>query len=156
MTVLRAFLSLLIASALVTSCSTTSDESIPAPSKNDSLVQPTPTCSSTEFTGGSDWIKGQLEAFGEADPEKAYAFASAEFKAANSLQDFAAVIVSQYTMLLDLKDYQVVSCEKTGELFTFKVQLSDNQGSSYSMEYVLSLKSDKWGVDGASVSLKIE
>jgi hypothetical protein len=153
---MRFVISVLIASALLTSCSNTSDESKPTSSKNESLIQPTPTCSSTEFTGGSDWIKGQLKAFGEADPEKAYAFASAEFRAANSLQNFAAVIVSQYTMLLDLKDYQVISCDKNGELFTFKVQLSDNQGSSYSMEYLLSLVDDTWGVDAASVSLKIE
>ncbi len=153
---MRFVISILIASALLTSCSNSSDESQPSPSKNESLVQPTPTCSSEEFTGGSDWIKGQLKAFGEAEPEKAYSFASAEFRAANSLQDFAAVIVSQYSMLLDLKDYRIVSCDKNGGLFTFKVQISDNQGSSYSMEYLLSLVEGKWGVDAASVSLKIE
>jgi hypothetical protein len=153
---MRFGISVLIASALLSSCSTASDESQPTPSKNETLIQPTPTCTSAEFTGGSNWIKGQLKAFGETDPEKAYSYASAEFRAANSLQDFAAVIVSQYAMLLDLKEYQVISCDKNGELFTFKVQLSDNQGSSYSMEYMLSLVNATWGVDAASVSLKIE
>lgn len=153
---MRFGISVLIASALLSSCSTASDESQPTPSKNETLIQPTPTCTPAEFTGGSNWIKGQLKAFGETDPEKAYSYASAEFRAANSLQDFAAVIVSQYAMLLDLKDYQVISCDKNGELFTFKVQLSDNQGSSYSMEYMLSLVNETWGVDAASVSLKIE
>ena len=153
---MRFGISVLIASALLSSCSTASDESQTTPSKNETLIQPTPTCTSAEFTGGSNWIKGQLKAFGETDPEKAYSYASAEFRAANSLQDFAAVIVSQYAMLLDLKDYQVISCDKNGELFTFKVQLSDNQGSSYSMEYMLSLVNETWGVDAASVSLKIE
>jgi hypothetical protein len=153
---MRFGISVLIASALLSSCSTASDESQPTPSKNETLIQPTPTCTSAEFTGGSNWIKGQLKAFGETDPERAYSYASAEFRAANSLQDFAAVIVSQYAMLLDLKDYQVISCDKNGELFTFKVQLSDNQGSSYSMEYMLSLVNETWGVDAASVSLKIE
>lgn len=142
--------------ALLAGCSASPEESAPTPSNNQKLIQPTPTCSTDEFTTGSDWIKGQLKAFGDADPEKAYSYASDGFRAENTIQDFAAVIVSQYSMLLDLKEYQVISCEKSAELFTFKVQLTDNQGSSYSMDYILSRTGDKWGVDGASVSLKIE
>ena len=65
------------------------------------------------------------------------------------------MLFRSYTMLLDLKTYQVVSCDKDGELYTFKVQITDNQSNAYSMEYVLSFSNNKWGVEGASVSMKI-
>ena len=59
-------------------------------------------------------------------------------------------------MLLDLKNYQVLSCDKDGELYTFKVQITDNESNAYAMEYVLSFSQNKWGVEGASVTLKVE
>ena len=146
---------LLSALLILTACSSNTQD-VPSPeSKIGSVSQPTPTCSTQEFTGGSDWIKGQLKAFGESEPDKAYSYASESFKQANSLEDFASIIVSQYTMLLDLKTYQVVSCDKDGELYTFKVQITDNQSNAYSMEYVLSFSDKKWGVEGASVTMKI-
>ena len=145
-----AFLALII---FVTSCSAPSEKSNPNNSNLESIVQPTPTCSNEEFKGGSVWIAGQLAAFGESEPDKAYSYASDEFKRANSLENFAAVIMSQYTMLLDIKDYKILSCEKNGELFLFELRLSDNQSIEYKMEYILSLRNNKWGVDGASVML---
>jgi hypothetical protein len=146
---------LLSALLLLSACSSNTQDAPSQESKFGSVSQPTPTCSTQEFTGGSDWIKGQLEAFGESEPDKAYSYASESFKQANSLEDFASIIVSQYTMLLDLKTYQIVSCDKDGELYTFKVQITDNQSNAYSMEYVLSYSDKKWGVEGASVTMKI-
>ena len=146
-----AFLVLII---FITSCSAPSEKNNPNNSNLESIVQPTPTCSNEEFKGGSAWIAGQLAAFGESEPDKAYSFASDEFKRTNSLEDFAAVIMSQYTMLLDIKDFKILSCEKNGELFIFELRLTDNQSIEYKMEYILSLRNSNWGVDGASVTLK--
>ena len=146
-----AFLALII---FVTSCSAPSEKSTPNNSKLESIAQPTPTCSNEEFQGGSAWIAGQLEAFGESEPDKAYSFASEAFKQANDLETFAAIIMSQYTMLLDIKDYKILSCEKSGELFTFNLIFSDNQSNNYEMEYILSRISDRWGVNAATVWTK--
>jgi len=63
--------------------------------------------------------------------------------------------VSQYSMLLDIKEFQILSCEKNGELFTFVLKMVDNQSNSYSMEYLLTFSNKKWGVEGASVTLKV-
>lgn len=145
----------LILAATLTACSSPEEVSQPTNSKLDGIAQPTPTCSTQEFVSGSDWIKGQLKAFEEADAEKAYSYASESFQRDNSVEDFAAIIVSQYTMLLDIKDYQIISCDKSGEMFSFKVKISDNQGDSYAMEYILSLNGERWGVDGASVTFKV-
>jgi len=148
-------LSAFVIATSLTACSNPVEESQPTNSKLDAIAQPAPTCSTQEFTAGSDWIKGQLRAFIETDAEKAYSYASEDFRRSNSVEDFAAIIVSQYTMLLDLKDYQIVSCDKNGELFIFKVNVSDNQGNSYAMEYMLSRNGEKWVIDGASVTLKV-
>ena len=148
-------LSAFVIATSLTACSNSVEESQPTNSKLDAIAQPTPTCSSQEFTKGSDWIEGQLRAFKDTDAEKAYSYASENFRRSNSVEAFAAIIVSQYTMLLDLKDYQIVSCDKNGELFIFKVNISDNQGNSYAMEYMLSRNGEKWGIDGASVTLKV-
>jgi hypothetical protein len=150
------WLVLLITSSIILSgCSSTEVESPSLEPSKGSVTQPTPTCSTEEFTGGSDWIVGQLKAFGEEEPELAYSYASDSFKRANSIEDFASIIVSQYSMLLDLQSYQVISCDKDGELFSFKVRIIDNQSNAYSMEYVLTFSGDKWGVEGASVTMKI-
>ena len=147
---------ILIASSIIFSgCSSTDVETPSSDSTKGSLAQPTPTCSTEEFAGGSDWIVGQLKAFGEDEPDLAYSYASDSFKRANSLEDFASIIVSQYGMLLDLQSYQVISCDKDGDFFSFKVRIIDNQSNAYSMEYVLTLSGDKWGVEGASVTMKI-
>ena len=152
---MRGLFFLIASSIILSGCSSTDVEAPPQDPKKGSVVQPTPTCSTEEFAGGSDWIVGQLKAFGEEEPEQAYSYASDSFKRANSLEDFASIIVSQYGMLLDLQSYQVISCDKDGDFFSFKVRIIDNQSNAYSMEYVLTLSGDKWGVEGASVTMKI-
>jgi hypothetical protein len=142
--------------ALSTSaCSSTTSESKPSSGKNELLVQPTPTCSTEEFSGGSDWIKGQLKAFSERNPEKAYSYASETFRMNNSLTSFSTIIAAQYSMLLDIKDFKILSCDKSDPFFTYGLKLIDNGDVSYEMEYVLSYSNKKWGVEGASVTERI-
>ena len=120
-------------------------------SKLESLVQPTPTCSAREFSEAKRWITGQLNAFSESKPDKAYSYASESFRMRTSLEEFSAIILAQYTMLLNLKEFTIIACEKNGELFFFNVNLIDNENIKYRMEYILSLQNQKWGVDAAAV-----
>lgn len=152
---MRTFLLLTLTTILLSGCAENESTTPTTNSKLESLAQPTPTCTSQDFQGGSTWITGQLEAFKKSEPAEAYSYASEEFRKANSLQDFAAIIVSQYSMLLDIKEFQILSCEKNGELFTFVLKMVDNQSNSYSMEYLLTFSNKKWGVEGASVTLKV-
>lgn len=141
--------------ALSTSaCSSTTSESEPSSGKNELLVQPTPTCSTEEFSGGSDWIKGQIKAFGDADPKKAYSYASERFQATTSLENFEAIIISQYGMLLDIRNFKILSCDKSDDLFIYTLELIDNESNSYVMEYAISYLDNRWGVEGASISPK--
>ena len=139
---------------LLASCSTPTKVNQQAPSKLDSISQPIPTCSASENSEGSAWISGQLEAFGESKPDKAYSYASETFRVRSSVEDFASIITSQYTMVLNLKEYRILSCDKDGQLFTFAVKLIDNENLVYDMEYLLTLSDNKWGVEAASVSLR--
>lgn len=146
---------------LLTGCSGTAEESGPeveptsTRSKLDSLVQPAPACSASDFKAGSSVITRQLRAFGESEPDAAYALASERFRSMYSLDDFANVILSQYPMLLNLKEFSIQSCTKESDIYYFAVDLLDTQGISYKMDYAISLIAGRWGVDGAAVSRTI-
>lgn len=151
---IRPFIGALLLALLLTSCSSggsekVSENSQPAPAKS------TPTCSNEQFTEGSDWIKGQLNAFGDDNPAKAYSYASENFRQRNDIDAFTNVIVSQYSMLLNIKNYQILSCDKRDNQFLFKGKLTDKQDKNYNFQYLLSLINGKWGVDGAEVSEKV-
>ncbi|MDP5051475.1 MAG: DUF4864 domain-containing protein, partial [Candidatus Planktophila sp.] len=74
-----------------------------------------PTCSNAEVDQGSAWIKGQLDACTNEDPETAYSFASESFKTRSSLQQFIAIIVTNYGFLLSTRSYTIGDCTKQGE-----------------------------------------
>ena len=99
-----------------------------------SLNQPTATCSTKEIGGGSAWIKGQLKAFGDSSPSVAYSYASEKFRSETSLENFVSVIRNQYSMLLDLKSFEVGQCTKSDSYFLFNVSLIDNSDSKYTMQ----------------------
>jgi hypothetical protein len=134
---------------LLSSCSSTD----PVAQQPNESTSAQPTCTITEIDQGSAWIKGQLDAFSEEDPETAYSFASESFKAGSSVQQFIAIIVSNYGFLLSTRSYTIGDCTKQGELFLFDVQVTDTAGQKYPMEYTLSKIANTWGVDAASVTV---
>ena len=134
---------------LLSSCSST-DPVAQEPQESTSAQS---TCSNAEVDQGSAWIKGQLDAFANEDPETAYSFASESFKARSDLQQFVAIIVTNYGFLLSTRSHTIGDCTKQGELFLFDVQVTDTTGQKYPMEYTLSKIADTWGVDAASVTV---
>lgn len=109
------------------------------------------TCTSTEIDQGSKWIKGQLDAFAQGNPESAYGFASASFKLSNNLQQFVAIIVTNYGFLLNARSNTVTECTKENEFFLFNVRVTDSAGQEYPMRYTISQIDGAWGVDAAVV-----
>ena len=134
---------------LLTSCSS----SDPVAQQPQQSTPDQPTCSNTEADQGSAWIKGQLEAFTNEDPESAYSFASESFKAGSNLEQFIAIIVSNYGFLLSTSSYTIGDCTKQDELFLFDVAVTDIAEQKYSMKYTLSKIAGNWGVDAASVTV---
>jgi hypothetical protein len=146
---LRSAVVALAITLLLSSCSSTD----PVAQEPQESTSAQPTCSNAEVDQGSAWIKGQLDAFADEDPETAYSFASESFKARNDLQQFVAIIVTNYGFLLSTRSYTIGDCTKQGELFLFDVQVTDTTGQKYPMEYTLSKIADTWGVDAASVTV---
>lgn len=109
------------------------------------------TCTTTEIEQGSDWIKGQLAAFAQEDPESAYGFASASFKLNNNLQQFVAIIVTNYGFLLNSRSYAVAECTRQARFLLFNVAVTDSAGQKYAMQYTVSQINGAWGVDAAVV-----
>ena len=140
---------ILAISLLLSSCSSTD----PVAQEPQESTSTQPTCSNAEVDQGSAWIKGQLDAFANEDPETAYSFASESFKARSDLQQFVAIIVTNYGFLLSTRSHTIGDCTKQGELFLFDVQVTDTTGQKYPMEYTLSKIADTWGVDAASVTV---
>ncbi len=134
---------------LISACST----SDPVAQQSEQAAPAQPTCSNTELDQGGAWIKGQLDAFTNEDPETAYSFASKSFKARSSLQQFVAIIVTNYGFLLSTRSYTIDDCIKQGELFLFAVQVTDTAGQKYPMRYTLSKIDQVWGIDAASVTV---
>lgn len=112
-------------------------------------------CSDEELVGGSTWIRGQLEAFSGADARGAYSFASEKFRESVSLEVFAEIISSQYSALLNLSSFEIIKCSVIEEGFVFQVNLVDKENKIFSMQYVLSLIENQWGVDAATISEEV-
>ena len=146
---LRSAVVALAITLLLTSCSSTE----PVAQEPQESTSAQPACSNAEVDQGSAWIKGQLDAFANEDPETAYGFASESFKARSDLQQFVAIIVTNYGFLLSTRSHTIGDCTKQGELFLFDVQVTDTTGQKYPMEYTLSRIADTWGVDAASVTV---
>ena len=110
-------------------------------------------CSDEERLGGSNWIAGQLNSFKKQDLKEAYKFASENFKSKFSFADFSKIIVDNYGILLKLKNFKVLYCEKKSDFYTFGVDLIDKENTKFQMNYVLTYLNEKWGVDAAGITI---
>ena len=135
---------LLLLSLLLSACSSEPDQ------KDESDSQAS-QCSQEDISGGAAWITGQLNAFGSAEPNAAYNFASEQFRQGVSLDEFASIISGQYSALLSLKGFEIGRCFALDEGYVFQVDLIDSQNKSFTMQYVLSKIDGQWGVDAATI-----
>lgn len=136
-------------------CTTASESVNDENASLEALTSSTSECSAVDYAAGKALITGQLTAFEERDTKAAYSYASDEFKSRNSLAAFTSIIESQYSMLLDLRSFEIRRCVVDTGLYYFEVKLVDNAGAKYSMEYALSRISGQWGVVGAAVSQEL-
>ena len=96
-------------------------------------------------------ISGQIDALADKDWELAHSFASENFQANVSVDDFIAVINAQYGMLIKNEGYEFSECTVTGNNIKQEVKvISDEQ--EFSLVYVLAVDGSTLGVDSAVVS----
>jgi hypothetical protein len=96
-------------------------------------------------------ISGQIDALAEEDWELAHSFASENFQANVTVDDFIAVINAQYGMLIKNKGYEFKECTVAGNTIKQEVSvLSDEQ--EFSLTYILAVNGSTLGVESAVVS----
>jgi hypothetical protein len=96
-------------------------------------------------------ISGQIDALADKDWELAHSFASENFQANVSVDDFIAVINAQYGMLIKNEGYEFKECIVAGNTIKQEVSvLSDEQ--EFSLTYILAVNGSTLGVDSAVVS----
>ena len=97
-------------------------------------------------------ISGQIDALADKDWELAHSFATENFQANVSVDDFIVVINAQYGMLIKNEGYEFNECTVVGNNIKQEVKvLSDEQ--EFSLVYVLTVDGSTLGVDSAVVSM---
>jgi hypothetical protein len=96
-------------------------------------------------------ISGQIDALADKDWELAHSFASENFQANVSIDDFILIIGTQYAMLIENKGYRFNECTVAGN--TIKQEVSVLSGEQeFSLTYALTVNGSTLGVESAVVS----
>ena len=131
---------LLLMSLLLTSCST--------PSPFESLVAG--DCSDTQQAAVEKHITGQINAIAAEDWPKAYTYAAKSFQNSIKLEQFTAIIATQYQMLIDNQGFTFVNCVIASSGVSQEVEVDDPRGD-YLLLYQLEVDQLQLGVVAASV-----
>jgi hypothetical protein len=96
-------------------------------------------------------ISSQIDALADKDWELAHSFASDNFQANVSIDDFILIIGTQYGMLIENKGYQFNECTVAGN--TIKQEVSVLSGEQkFSLTYNLTVNGSTLGVESAIIS----
>ena len=99
----------------------------------------------------SKHISGQIDALAEKDWELAHSFASDNFRANASIDDFTFIIGTQYAMLIDNEGYQFNECDVAGNTITQEVSVTSGE-QVFSLRYTLTVSGSALGVESAIIS----
>jgi len=96
-------------------------------------------------------ISGQIDALADKDWELAHSFASENFQANVSVDDFILIIGTQYGMLIENKGYEFNECTVADN--TIKQEVSVLSGEQeFTLTYNLTVNESTLGVESAVVS----
>ena len=98
----------------------------------------------------SKHISGQIDALAEKDWELAHSFASDNFRANASVDDFTFIIGTQYAMLIDNEGYQFNECDVAGNTITQEVSVTSGE-QVFSLRYTLTVSGSALGVESAII-----
>lgn len=96
-------------------------------------------------------ISGQIDALADKDWELARSFASDDFKANASVDDFTFIIGTQYAMLIDNEGYQFNECNVAASTITQEVSVTSGE-QVFSLRYTLTVNGSTLGVESAIIS----
>ena len=96
-------------------------------------------------------ISGQIDALADKDWELARSFASDDFQANASVDDFTFIIGTQYAMLIDNEGYQFNECNVAASTITQEVSVTSGE-QVFSLRYTLTVNGSALGVESAIIS----
>lgn len=96
-------------------------------------------------------ISGQIDALADEDWELARSFASDDFQANASVDDFTFIIGTQYAMLIDNEGYQFNECNVAASTITQEVSVTSGE-QVFSLRYTLTVNGSTLGVESAVIS----
>ena len=107
-------------------------------------------CTSTRADLVNKHISGQIGALADKDWELAYSFASDNFQANVSVDDFTQIISTQYPMLVEYNGYQFNVCTVEGDTITQEISVSSGE-QVFSLTYKLTLTGPTLGIESAVI-----
>ena len=135
------FIHLIIATSLLTSCSS---KEAPFKSLSDGL------CSESQRSLVSDHISSQISAISKQDWPLAYSFAAKSFQDSVDIFSFEVVITGSYPMLINNQGVTFGKCEiKNSSIFQEVTVNSSNEKSE--LLYKLTSVDQKLGVEAANI-----
>lgn len=108
-------------------------------------------CTSTRADLVNKHISGQIDALAEKDWGLAHSFASDNFQASVSVDDFTQIISAQYPMLVENKGYQFNACTVEGNTITQEISVTSDE-QVFSLTYKLTLTGPTLGIESAVIS----
>jgi hypothetical protein len=102
----------------------------------------------------SEVVQEQLHALAAHDAMKAFALADQDLRTQFGTADaFLATVREQYPMLLHPASVLFLKPETDGRIALQKVRLSDEDGSSWTLTYLLNRQQDnQWRISGCVIS----
>ena len=96
-------------------------------------------------------ISAQIDALAKEDWETAYSFASADFQARVEVEQFIAIIESQYAMLINNQGYQFNKCTIAAGMIMQEVGVRGEE-EVFNLTYRLSVNESTLGVEAAVIN----
>lgn len=96
-------------------------------------------------------ISGQINALAKKNWKLAYLFASPDFRAGVTLNDFRYIIAAQYSMLVENQGFRFNNCTIADSLITQEVSVTSG-GQIYDLTYNLSVNKTTLGVESAAIN----
>ena len=138
---MKAFLAISLFAALLTGCS--------QQAAFEELADGNCTGAQAELV--DQHISGQIDALAKEDWETAYSFASADFQARVEVEQFIAIIESQYAMLINNQGYQFNKCTIAAGMIMQEVGVRGEE-EVFNLTYRLSVNESTLGVEAAVIN----
>ena len=101
----------------------------------------------------SEVVQAQLQALAAQDATKAFALADQDLRTQfGSADAFLATVRDQYPMLLHPASVLLLKPETDGSIALQKVRLSDQDGSAWTLTYLLNRHDNQWRISGCVIS----